>query len=130
MSTETKRKPNEELYTYSWYLPVGGNDGQRDSQGGGQGAGVVEQQAETAASESSASTATPEELGSPGSRSTHTTYSVRLVGLVFWSAATGVGLIVLLGTQSPVHMANVGALAGVWAAISALIWFLPGKLMK
>jgi hypothetical protein len=56
--------------------------------------------------------------------------TLKIAGLAGWSIIAGGGMIALLATKSPPPMGNVLALVGVWAALSALIWFVPGKLIK
>ena len=129
MSSQPKRKQKEELYTYSWYLPVVGDESQDGTKNGGHEASAVEQQPEVSPPEPITSNALPKQRG-PLMRFKLSTFSVRLVGLTSWTAVAGIGLMILVGSQSPVPIANVAALAGVWAGISALVWFIPGKLMK
>ena len=137
MSAQAKRKVGEEPFTYSWYLPVAGGKGSSGTQAAVlleneaepeiQGQEMVEPGSEQAKALSQPEAAAVEQTGGPAHKVTPT--NLRLIALSSWSAVSGVGM-ALLVTQSPVHVNNVLALVGVWAALSGLIWYLPGKLMK
>ena len=139
MSTQTKRKANEERFTYSWYLPVTGSKGS----GGSQANVLLEKETDSAAKDEAAVESTPNlvqtieqpeilALGRrvvPGTRLSVSPFKLRLVALPSWTAVAGVGMALLI-TQSPIPMNSVLALGGVWATISALVWYLPAKLMR
>jgi hypothetical protein len=55
---------------------------------------------------------------------------LRIAGLAGWSIVAGGGAIALLVGPGPILGLRLGAIGGVWAAVSALVWFLPGKLTK
>ena len=133
MSTQNKRKASEERYIYSWYLPVPG----------GEKTGAHPMAADTMEIEDQ-----PEEpmqvnteylpveqvsSGQKGALDMHLKLSgssLKLLGLAGWSAVAGGGLIALLATRSSFATDNVIALCGVWAGLSALIWFLPDIMTK
>jgi hypothetical protein len=135
MSAQSKRKVSEERFSYSWYLPVPGGEGSVTA------AATVSQQVPpevqpvvpqpaSATSKGQSRKYGATHLRGLGSQVSISSSMLKIAGIAGWSIAAGVGLIALLATQSPVPMGNVLALCGVWAAISALIWFVPGKLMK
>jgi hypothetical protein len=53
---------------------------------------------------------------------------LRLAGVSGWSAVAAVGAIVLATRAGPFPGTQLGILGGVWLGISALVWFLVGKL--
>jgi hypothetical protein len=124
MSAQSKQKANEERFIYSWYLPVqGGEDPAPAEQ-----AGAVETEEQYV--ESPPVTKQSAHKLSLGAGFNLSSPHLKLLGLAAWSVIAGGGLIALLITHSPVPVNNVLAICGVWAALSALIWFVPGRLVK
>jgi len=134
MSTQSKRKAPEELFTYSWYFPVPGEEVPGQSPPPAEPAPVEAQ--------APAPVPTPVVIRSvrdvkrarsaPKPRSNfHVSLStVRIAGIAGWSVAAGGGVVALLATQSPAPVGNLIAVCGLWGGISAIVYFLPGKLMK
>jgi hypothetical protein len=139
VSTQSKRMVNEERFTYSWYLPVAGGKGS----GRTQTAQLLEKGAESVKTDEGdvgSASMLAQQIYHPkavavkhkaafGSILSISPSKLKLVAFSGWSIISGAG-IVLLVTQSPVLVTHVLALGGVWVTVSALIWYLPGKLTR
>jgi hypothetical protein len=51
------------------------------------------------------------------------------MALLAWTAIAGAGAITAYLEASPSMTMQMGALGGVWLAVSAAVWFLPSKLV-
>jgi hypothetical protein len=56
--------------------------------------------------------------------------SLRLLGIIAWSAVAGSGMMAVamkFGSAAGMQVAEIG---GLWLAVGAAIWLVPGKLLK
>jgi hypothetical protein len=113
-STKTKQEGEEAQFRYSWYLPVPPASEENA------GSAPVDQ----------LEAAEAEQKGVFGLHLNVPPSILRFAGLSGWNIASGVGIMVLFVFQSPVPVDRVAALGGVWAAVSALVWSLSGRLME
>ena len=73
---------------------------------------------------------------SPKSRSRFGSFSgplpirVKIGAVAGWSVVAAVGAAALVMSPGPLMGVRLAELGAVWGAISALVWFLPGKLIK
>jgi len=138
MATQSGRKPKSEAFAYSWFMPAPGSEGQKQTQQAGpmpepypdperldqplEIASAVQTRAKNAHSR-------PPNQSSGSSLLSVTNFrQPRFLGILGWSGVAGIGLAEVLIKAGPFPGIQVGALGGVWLAISALIWFLPSKL--
>lgn len=133
MGSQSSQKNKPEAFAYSWFMPAPGSETE-----------PVPEAAETA--ESGKDSETPEDqtgyyadVSSQPSNPTVKKQSLsgvlrmvkpRTVGLVAWSGVAAVGMAAILARSGPFPGLQVGAVAGVWAAVAAVIWILPSKLPK
>jgi hypothetical protein len=140
MATEPEgnnEKDQKDPFAYSWYLPVTGGKPptgaepteqppQPESKGQMEGgAESDESPSEPTPFQDSADSGPREALGP---RFKVSPSLLRVVGLSAWSIVSGVGIIALLVTQNPFQLTPVLGVVGLWAVVSGLIWFLPGKI--
>jgi hypothetical protein len=69
-------------------------------------------------------------FGSFGSASGPLSIRVKLGAVAGWSSVAAVGAAVILMNPGPLIGVRLAELGAIWGAISALVWFLPGKLIK
>jgi len=138
MSTAQVRKPKPESYEYSWFLPAGGHNG----------SAIVHQLPPSELEAASAQVENPEiramearteqwrHSGATRSRSAQLQpwkldqARLRLAGVVAWSGMAAIGAILMVARTGPFPGLQVGILGGVWAGISAAIWFVPQILSR
>jgi hypothetical protein len=118
MTNTSTRKPKQENYAYSWFLPAPGNNSHTEPHNH---APEVEMQHEQAHP-------TPVRPSARARQMDPT--RVKMAGLIGWSAVVAVGATILLMRAGPFPAFQVSALGGVWLAVSAGIWFLPKYLMR
>jgi hypothetical protein len=56
--------------------------------------------------------------------------SLRLLGTIAWSAVAGAGMFAVaikFGSEAGMQFVEIG---GLWLAVGAAIWLVPGKLLK
>jgi len=53
---------------------------------------------------------------------------LRIGGFAAWNAVAITGAVVMSMRAASIPMTQLGIFGGVWAGISALVWFLPGLL--
>jgi len=135
MSSTQGRKPKSENYAYSWFLPATGNNGTAMASqllpSGPEAAPANAENSEMAAME--ARTEQWRHSGETKKSVASKPWSIspvrlRLAGVSGWSAVAAVGAIVLATRAGPFPGTQLGILGGVWVGISALVWFLVGKL--
>jgi len=139
MSTRTKPTPQEERFTYSWYLPVPGGK----ASGTLGPAGPAGSEMDLAQGAEDVEEAGPEigqlvqEVEVPKAKSSlfgifrnMSKSSIRLAGLAGWTVAAAVGMVAMMTFQSPVQLSHALALVTVWAMISGVLWILLTRLMQ
>jgi hypothetical protein len=70
----------------------------------------------------------PKKLGKFGVAPSLSKSQLMIASLIAWSTLSGVGAILIGMEAGPAMALHLEALGGVWAAISAVLWFLPSKL--
>jgi hypothetical protein len=70
----------------------------------------------------------PKKLGKFGFTLDLSKNQLKVVSLVAWSTISVVGAALIGKEAGPAVTLHLAALGGVWAAISAILWFLPSKL--
>ena len=135
MSSPQGRKAKSESYAYSWFLPAPGSNGSlltiqvppRE----------LEESGKPANSEFKAQEARTEQwrhsgkIAHPAPQSKLQGLDVaklRVAGVAGWSALAGTGAVLLSTRGGAFPGFQLGVLGGVWIAVSAAVWFLPGIL--
>ena len=136
MSDKPEREKKSRPYEYSWALPAPGTpwNGVAPEGSPGHETDPGHPATETGGSER---VETPE-AGSriPGHPSSSpgighpSTFELKLLGLVGWSATVCVGISYLVSRGGPFPGLQVGEIGGVWVVLSAVLWFLPGRLAR
>src|SRR5579863_1650883 len=132
MSARMKQEKMEEPFQYSWHLPVSGMGGIART---AQAPGVQPEEPQEAAASGPpmAVQTASEEYARPAEgtgMSLHIALSRRtlaLGGIGAWTIAAAGGSIAMVAAHPSVPLTSLLAVGGVWAALSALIWFLPPK---
>jgi hypothetical protein len=132
------RKAKPEEYAYSWFMPAPGSDQSKQQMApDGPSPDASSPQEEGPHEEAAVVSATP--AGQPHERAEHSgsmtgklkgmsITQMRIAGLGGWGAVAATGAALLLMESSPSLEVHLGALSGVWMAVSLAIWFLPSKL--
>ena len=141
--TGSSPKPEPESYTYSWFLPAPGSEYSEPPSKVDDLPDRAEPEVPSEANETptlyKAARGLNGLLQGNSPREPKSAYSVRPTkinasklrfgGIVVWSALAGAGLVASLMEGSSLLGIQIGAIAGVWIAVSAAIWLLPSKLM-
>jgi hypothetical protein len=131
-------KDEKDPFAYSWYLPTGAKaragehplEPSSEQEPEPENEAMVESGQRVSEPEPRQVAAGSRSGGGSGFHLKASASQLRIVGLSVWSVVSGVGMIALLVTQNPIPLTPVMTLGGLWAAVSAIIWFLPSKLSK
>jgi len=133
MSSMTARKTKGETYAFNWSMPAFG--GGSDSEGTVlHSVPLVEegnQEPVNAASEPVQMQDAYSGYDSPYEPARRfPAPSLRLLGVVAWSAVAGAGVVGAAMKFGAVLGMQVGEIGGLWLALGAAIWLVPPKLLR
>jgi hypothetical protein len=136
MPNPPTRKTKTEAYTYSWFLPAPGANpptgpAPAPEDPPAESPGQVEELA-VQAQVRGRGLAFPRlafpRLSALSGVLKSDSRKIRLIGLFGWSDVAAVGMALTMARSG--SSLQVGAIAGLWLAISAVIWILPTKLKR
>jgi len=128
MGSQSNQKNKPETFAYSWFMPAPG--GETEPRTG------MDETAEAGSGKSGDQTGYVTEVPAQPSDSTEKKQPFsgvlgrvqpKIIGLIAWSGVAATGMALLLTRSGPFPGLLVGALAGVWAAVAAIIWLLPSN---
>jgi hypothetical protein len=131
MTNTPTRKAKTDTYTYSWFLPAPGDNPTT-------GPAPPPEDASAGSPSQAAELAVHSQVRERGPGFLrHFSLSgilssdsgkVRIIGLFGWSDVAGAAMALTVARSG--SSLQVGAIAGIWLAISAVIWILPTKLKR
>jgi len=133
MSSVSVSKTKGETYAFSWSMPA--PDAGDGSEGTVLRSVPMAEEGNPGPVQNGSETVQPEDANSGYASPFESTKmlgipSLRLIGIIAWSAVAGAGMITVALKFGSAAGMQVGEIGGLWLAVGAAIWLVPAKLLK